>query len=184
MNMVTERLVLRRFTEDDIEAFAGYRSDPRVARYQGWSAPVPLTAAAELVRELAGGDPQQPGWFQYAIELRATRTLIGDIGVNLHENRMQAEIGFTLATAYQGQGYATEAVRRVLDHLFGDHGLHRVSAECDARNLASVRLLTRLGFRHEGHRVAHTWLKGEWTDDLLFGLLATDSPTPDRIGTS
>lgn len=180
--MMTERLMLRRFTEDDSEAFAGYRSDPRVARYQGWSAPVPLAAAAELVGEFAGGDPQQPGWFQYAVELRATRTLIGDVGVNLHENRMQAEIGFTIATAYQGQGYATEALRRVLDHLFGERGLRRVSAECDARNLASARLLTRLGFRQEGHRIAHTWLKGEWTDDLLFGLLTTDWHSPAEHG--
>lgn len=176
--MLTERLVLRRFTEDDIEAFATYRSDPRVARYQGWSAPVSLVAAAELVRELAAGDPQQPGWFQYAIELRATRTLIGDIGVNLAENRIQAEIGFTIAIAYQGQGYAAEAIRRVLEHLFGDRGLYRVSADCDARNLPSARLLTRLGFRQEGHHLGHVWLKGEWTDDLLFGVLATDWSTP------
>lgn len=68
----------------------------------------------------------------------------------------------------------------MLDHLFGERGLCRVSADCDARNLASTRLLTRLGFRPEGHRIAHTWLKGEWTDDLLFGLLATDWPTRMR----
>jgi aminoglycoside 6'-N-acetyltransferase len=113
-----------------------------------------------------------PGWFQYAVELRSVPGLIGDVGVNLHDNRMQAEIGFTLAAAYQGHGYATEAVRRVLDHLFTDRGLHRVSAECDARNVRSAQLLERVGFRREGHRVANTWTKGEWTDDLLFGLLA------------
>jgi aminoglycoside 6'-N-acetyltransferase len=52
--------------------------------------------------------------------------------------------------------------------------VRRVSAECDARNAASARLLARLGFRAEGRRVEHTWIKGEWTDDLLFGLLARD----------
>lgn len=100
--------------------------------------------------------------------------LVGDVGVGLHDNRMQAEVGYTLATAHQGRGYATEAVRRVLEHLFEEHGLHRVAAECDARNERSARLLMRLGFRQEGHRVQSTWAKGEWTDDLLFGLLGTE----------
>ncbi|HEV8558436.1 MAG TPA: GNAT family protein [Actinophytocola sp.] len=59
--------------------------------------------------------------------------------------------------------------------MFGN-GIRRVSAECDARNTASARLLERLGFRREGLRIEHTWIKGEWTDDLLFGLLARDWP--------
>jgi RimJ/RimL family protein N-acetyltransferase len=64
-------------------------------------------------------------------------------------------------------------VRAVLQDLFGRRGLRRVSAECDARNSASARLLERLGFQQEGHRPEFTWIKGEWTDDLLFGLLAS-----------
>jgi aminoglycoside 6'-N-acetyltransferase len=79
-----------------------------------------------------------------------------------------------LATTAQGHGYMTEALRALLDHLFRTQGLHRVSAECDARNLRSVALLERLGFVREGLRTANTWIKGEWTDDLLFGLLARD----------
>jgi len=106
--------------------------------------------------------------------LRSGGTLIGDLGVNLHENLQQAEIGFTLATRYQGLGYGSEAVAGMLKHLFADRGLHKVSAECDARNRASARLLERVGFRREGLRRAHTFIKGEWTDDLEFGVLATD----------
>jgi aminoglycoside 6'-N-acetyltransferase len=170
----TQRLMLRRFRPEDAAALAAYRSDPEVARYQSWVAPVSLEAARALVAEFAARDPQRPGWFQYGIELEREHVLIGDIGVNLHENRMQAETGFTLAPAYQRRGYATEAVRRVIGHLFDDQGLHRVSAECDARNLRSARLLRRVGFRPEGRRRANTWIKGEWTDDLLFGLLADE----------
>jgi RimJ/RimL family protein N-acetyltransferase len=169
----TERLVLRRFRAEDVDAFAAYRSDPDVARYQSWEAPVPLAEAARQVRRFAVADPTVPGWFQYAIEHRALSVLIGDVGVRLEPNLMQAEIGFTMASAFQGKGFATEAVRCVLNRLFRS-GIHRVSAECDARNTASARLLERLGFRREGRRVEHTWIKGEWTDDLLFGLLARD----------
>jgi RimJ/RimL family protein N-acetyltransferase len=168
----TRRLQLRRFRVDDAAVFAAYRSDPEVARYQSWDAPVSLPDATALVAEFRASDPRSPGWFQYAVELRAEPALIGDVGVNLHDNRMQAEVGFTVAAAYQGHGYATEAVLCVLHHLFAGEGLRRVSAECDARNLRSARLLERAGFRREGHRVAANWIKGEWTDDLLFGLLA------------
>ena len=170
----TARLRLRRFLPDDAPALAAYRSDPAVARYQTWREPVSPEAAAGLVARFAAGDPTEPGWFQYAVELAATGELIGDVGVRLDENRMQADLGFTLARAHQGRGYATEAVTALLDLLFTEHGLRRVSAECDARNTASARLLERVGFRREGRRAAHTWIKGEWTDDLLFGLLADD----------
>ncbi|MFJ6984659.1 MULTISPECIES: GNAT family N-acetyltransferase [unclassified Streptomyces] len=172
MLIETSRLTLRRFRPDDAPALAAYRSDPEVARYQGWTAPVSPRDAAELVREFAAGDPARPGWFQYAVELTAEGSLVGDVGVRLHENGMQAELGFTLAPARQGRGYASEAVRAVLGDLFDGRGLHRVSAECDARNTPSARLLERVGFRREGERPEFTWIKGEWTDDLLYGLLA------------
>jgi RimJ/RimL family protein N-acetyltransferase len=169
MVLATARLTLRRFRPTDAAAFQRYRSDPDVARYQSWTAPVPADEASRLVEEFAAGVPSEPGWFQYAIDLDGT--LIGDVGVLLHDNRMQAEIGFTIAPEHQGHGYATEAVSAVVDELFA-RGLCRVSAECDARNRRSTHLLQRVGFRIEGYRPANTWIKGEWTDDLLFGLLA------------
>jgi aminoglycoside 6'-N-acetyltransferase len=168
----TERLTLRRFIPADAEAFAAYRSDPGVARWQGWDAPVPLAEAIETVERFGTADPAAPGWFQYAADLDGQ--LIGDIGLNLHRNLMQADLGFTLAPAYQGKGYATEAVRGILEYVFVERELHRVSAECDARNTASANLLRRTGFTQEGLRLSNTWLKGEWTDDMLFGLLRTD----------
>lgn len=174
MLLTTERLVLRRFRPADAETLAAYRSDPGVARYQSWDAPYSLAKAQYAVESMASADPTQPGWFQYAVELTAESVHIGDVGVNLHDNRMQAEIGYTLAPRRQGHGYATEAVRAVLEHLFRVQGLHRVSAECDARNIASARVLERAGFQREGLLRRHTWIKGEWTDDLLYGLLEVD----------
>jgi RimJ/RimL family protein N-acetyltransferase len=167
--ITTERLELRRFHPEDAEAFAAYRSVPEVAHYQSWSAPFSLAEARATVARFADGDPLLPGWFQYAIALDGL--LIGDIGLNTFDNLMQADIGYTLAPAYQGRGYATEAVGGLLEHLFTDRDLHRVSAECDARNVSSARLLERLGFQQEGFRPENTWFKDEWTDDLLFGLL-------------
>jgi aminoglycoside 6'-N-acetyltransferase len=174
VTLTTARLVVRRFRPADAEALAAYRSDPAVARYQSWQTPLSTEDAAELIRVFQAGDPTSPGWFQYAIARGEDDVVIGDVGVNRHDNGMQAEIGFTLARSSWRRGYAYEAASRVLDQLFRVDGLLRVSADCDARNQASARLLDRLGFRREGLRRAHTWIKGEWTDDLLFGLLADE----------
>lgn len=174
MPIATERLLLRRFSDADAETLAAYRSDPEVARYQSWDAPFPLDRARAAVQGFQEADPEAPGWFQWAIERTAGGAHLGDLGVHLHHNRRQAGLGFTLAAQFQGRGYATEAVLGMLDHLFRVQGLHKVSAECDARNVRSAALLTRAGFRQEGHLRAHTWFKGEWADDLLFGLLAED----------
>ncbi|MFI7601614.1 GNAT family N-acetyltransferase [Actinoplanes sp. NPDC049681] len=174
MLITTERLVLRRFRLEDAGALAAYRSDPAVARYQSWNSPYSLDKARYAVQTMVAADPGQPGWFQYAVELADENTLVGDVGVNLADNLRQAEIGYTLAPRWQGHGYATEAVRAVLDQLFRVRGLHKVSAECDARNAASARLLERVGFTREGHLRQHTWIKNEWTDDLLYGLLSEE----------
>jgi RimJ/RimL family protein N-acetyltransferase len=170
--ITTERLELRHFRPGDAESFSAYRSVPEVARFQSWTAPFGLDQARTTVAGFAEGDPLQPGWFQYAIALDGL--LIGDIGLNTFDNLMQADIGYTLAPEYQGKGYATEAVGGLIEHLFTERDLHRVSAEVDARNVASARLLQRLGFQQEGFRPQNTWFKEEWTDDLLFGLLQSN----------
>jgi RimJ/RimL family protein N-acetyltransferase len=170
----TERLVLRRFREEDAGALAAYRNDPEVARYQSWSVPYSPERAHYSVRSMAAADPGQPGWFQFAVTLERDGALIGDVGVNLDGNLRQAEIGYTIAPAFQRQGYGAEAVRAVLRYLFEERGLHRVSAECDARNEASARLLERVGFTREGLRRQHAWFKNEWADELLFGLLRAE----------
>ena len=168
-----ERIVLRRFAMADLVTFVGYRSDPDIARYQGWEAPYPRAAGERMIRELLRQHPDTPGqWFQFAMELRATGELIGDCasGTDLEDAR-QAEIGFTLRPEFQGRGYATEGARTLLGYLFGARAMHRVTARCDPRNAASVAVLERLGMRREGHLVESTWSKGEWTDDLLFAVL-------------
>jgi RimJ/RimL family protein N-acetyltransferase len=174
MLIATDRLILRRFRAADAPVLAEYRSDPAVARYQSWDAPFPLLRAETAVANFAAADPDKPGWFQYAVERVEDERLVGDVAVHLHDNLLQAELGFTLAAAYQRRGYATEAVHAVLDRLFSLQGLHKVTGECDARNVASAALMERLGFVREGHLREQTYLKGEWTDDLLYGLLAAE----------
>jgi aminoglycoside 6'-N-acetyltransferase len=172
----TPRLVLRRLVADDAHRLAQYRSDPAVAVYQGWDAPYPLEAAQRFVADHDGRHPDTPGeWFQLGIAaVTEPGRLLGDVGVFVDgDDPRLARVGFTLAADAQGRGYATEAVTAVLDWLF-DRGKHRVSADCDARNVRSAALLERVGMRREGHHLASAWWKGEWTDELVFAVLASE----------
>ena len=176
--LATERLVLRRFRPDDLDAFVAYRSDPGIARYQSWEAPYPPDQAHQLLRELQRTHPDTPGeWFQFAVARREADRLIGDCAALVRaDDPRQAEIGFTLAAEHQGQGYATEAVRRLLHYLLIERGKHRVTATCDDRNTRSAAVLERVGMRREGHLLESTWSKGEWTSDLLYGALRREWP--------
>jgi aminoglycoside 6'-N-acetyltransferase len=173
LRLETDRLILRSFQDEDLQPFVAYRSDPEVARYQGWEAPYSPAKAAKFIEELKQTRPGQPGeWCQIAITLKTTGQMIGDCAFHvLAEDPQQAEIGFTLARAYQGQGYATEAVIRLLAYLFDDLKLHRVRAFCDAENLASARLLERVGLRREGHLIENLWFKGRWASEYSYAIL-------------
>jgi RimJ/RimL family protein N-acetyltransferase len=177
--LTTERLVLRRFRPEDLDTFVAYRSDPLIARYQGWEAPYPAGQARQFMQQLQDSHPDTPGeWFQFAISLRGADGLIGDCGAHVQaEDPRQAEIGFTLAPRYQGYGYATEAVRRLLHYLLIERGKHRVRASCDDRNTRSAAVLERVGMRREGHLLESTWSKGEWTNDLLYAVLRREWPS-------
>lgn len=170
----TPRLILRPFAEKDIEAFAAYRSDPLVAIYQGWEVPYSLEQAARFVSEMQAATPGHPGeWYQLAMEIKATGEMIGDCAFQvLRWDERQAEVGITLASAYQGRGYASEGMGCLLDYLFGELHLHRVRANTDPQNTASAQLLKRLGFRHEGRWLQSLWFKGAWADENWYAILS------------
>jgi len=178
LRLETERLVLRTFQIKDIESFRAYRSDPRVARYQSWQTPYSLELATQFVTEMHNQKPGLPGqWFQIALELKEDERMIGDYAFHLTEDSLQAEIAMTLAPAYQGKGYALEAGRCLLDHLFNQYPIHRIFANVDPRNAASIRLMGRLGLRFEGHFISSMWLKGEWVDENWYAILREEWET-------
>lgn len=182
-SLTTARLELRRFRVDDLEAFVAYRSDPEVARYQSWLAPYPVQEGRDLIEQLQRSNPDTPGeWFQFAVTPRGGGPLIGDCAaLVLPEEPRHAEVGFTFAPAYQGRGYATEAVIRLLEYLLVERGKHRVAASCDDRNLRSAALLERVGMRREAHLIESSWWKGEWTNDLCYAILQREWLSRKRI---
>jgi aminoglycoside 6'-N-acetyltransferase len=150
---------LRRFRLDDLPAFAAYRADPVVARWQGWS-PMTVDAARAFVVEMSTIPLFVRGeWAQLALADSASDALLGDIGLFLSADGRDAEIGITLARAAQGRGVATEGVALALGLVFAATDVERVAGVTDARNGPCIRLLERAGMRRRARR--ETLFRGE-----------------------
>jgi RimJ/RimL family protein N-acetyltransferase len=172
----TLRLILRPFQEPDLAAFTAYRSDPEVAHYQSWEAPFSPAQAAVYLEEMVQAHPGMPGeWYSFAIERQSDLGIIGDCAFQVLSNDpLQAQIGYTLAREHWKKGYAAEAVQGLLDYLFEEFNLHRITATCDAENTASFRLLERVGMRREAHFIENIWFKGSWGSEYVYAILRSE----------
>ncbi len=145
--ILTDRLLLRRFTLGDLEAFQRYRADPELARYQGWEPMPDAEGRAFLMEQATRVLGPQGEWLQVAIAHRETDGIIGDIGLCVvDEPGGVVELGYTIVRAAQRKGYGAEAVRGVVAGLRACGRVRSVVATTDTRNLASAALLRRIGF--------------------------------------
>lgn len=169
----TERLIIRPFQDADVDSFLAYRNDPQVAKYQGWTFPYPREKAVEFIAQIKIVSPVAIGVnYQAAIENKETGELIGDLFYLIGQgDAPQARIGYTLSRAQWGKGFASEAAACLLDFFFHELNVHRVVADCDTENTASVQLLERLGFRREAHFIESFWMGDYWGDEYYYGIL-------------
>jgi RimJ/RimL family protein N-acetyltransferase len=172
----TERLVLRPFASDDLGALHAIQSDEGVARWL-YNEPRTLEETRELLSHKVGADAlrAEGGWLSAAVALAATGELVADVSLHwASETHRQGELGFVVHPGHQGNGYATEASRPLLDFAFGPLRLHRVIGRLEARNVGSARVLEKLGMRREAHLVENEWVKGEWQSELVYAILARE----------
>jgi RimJ/RimL family protein N-acetyltransferase len=170
----TSRLVLRALGPDDVPALFAIFGDAEVCRY--WSRPpLPdLAAAAALQAEIARHFAERT-LFQWGIAERAGGRIVGTCTLAaLSPEHRRAEVGYALARAAWGRGYAAEALPALVRFAFTALDLHRLEADVDPRNAPSVRSLERAGFAREGHLRERWFQQGEWQDAALYGLLRAD----------
>jgi RimJ/RimL family protein N-acetyltransferase len=172
----TERLLLRPFVPDDVEAMYEIQSDAEVARYL-YNEPRSREEVESLLElKVAGAGVDGEGqWLSAAAVLRDGGELVADISLLwASEQHRQGELGFVSHPTHQGKGYATEAARPMLAFAFETLGLHRVVGRAEARNAASARVLEKLGMRREAHLIENEWVKGEWQSELVYAMLARE----------
>jgi RimJ/RimL family protein N-acetyltransferase len=167
-SLKTERLHLRPLQNGDAAALSAYRNLPEVARYQAWDS-FDLETTTQFVAEQSEADFGIPGsWFQVALIETGANEFVGDCGLCCRPGEpAHVELGITLAPEHQKLGYATEAIRCVLDFLFNTMKKDQVSVVTDAENKAAIALFKRLGFREAAFLQEHVWFKGRWGSEYI-----------------
>lgn len=168
------RLLLREARESDIDELLRFRNDPAVNRFmlrtsvdpdtfrQEWLAPsdTDFSCVAEL-----GGDVVAMGFLE----------VVDGMGQPGMPPRTEGLIGYIVAPGSAGQGVATDLARGLLTAAFERLGLRRVTAGCNADNLASVRVLEKAGMRREQHGIEDSWhAELGWVDGYQYALLSRE----------
>ncbi len=167
--IASTRLFLRPITLQVAEAIFRYRSNTLANRFQGWI-PHTISDVHEFINQKISSRINIPDtWFQLGIVTKDNVNLIGDIGIHfLKSEPSGVELGVTLDSDFQGQGFATEALTGIIPYLFGELNKHRIIAFIDPNNESSIKLFERLGFRRQEFSVESDVALPEWPGDLVF----------------
>lgn len=169
----TERLILRNFELTDLDAVMSYYNEPDVQRYLDWKVRDKGECRQALDIMHTQVSLQRPGdTLSRAIVRKDNNVLIGQVSLRWADATAgQGELRFAMHPKFRGRGYATEAVKAMLDLAFDHFHIHRVFARLDARNNRSVKLMHRIGMRLEAHYREHALFQGEWDEELHFAIL-------------
>lgn len=170
----TERLELRPVGDEDVDRILEYRNLPEVTRWllRTEVDPASLQATWRRVAE----DPDD-----HSMAVTLDGLVIGTVSLDVVDGmgqpgmpaRTEAQLGYIFDPAYGGLGYATEAVSAMVVYAFDRLGVRRITAGCFADNLASVRILEKVGMRREQHGVGDSWhAELGWVDGYTYALLA------------
>jgi RimJ/RimL family protein N-acetyltransferase len=170
----TKRLILRDYSETDIDDIHEYGSDPEVVKHMPFG-PNTHEDSQNYLNEVIVKQKEEPRIdYAIAVELKSEDKLIGGCRVNKVSER-EAHLGYILNQNYWGNGYATEAAKAMVEYAFTELGVHRVYADCHPENTASIRVLEKVGMVLEGRRRDYMIFHGEYSDTLLFSILERES---------
>ena len=168
--METERLLMRRFKPDDGKDLFEYLSDEKVVEFEPY---LTFNCKEEVAKEAERRSHNDSWW---AVCLKGCEKLIGNVCLFKQEFDTW-ELGYVFNANYWGKGYATEAVRTVIDNAFKNHNVRRIIAMCDPLNERSWKLLDRLGMRREGHLRQNIYFRKDefdnpiWKDTYEYAIL-------------
>ncbi|MGV2939243.1 GNAT family N-acetyltransferase [Mesobacillus sp. LC4] len=171
----TKRLILREPDEDDFEDIHEFKSDPQVVKYLTWGPNSREETLQSLRKQIAFQNEENRKIHVLAVEIKDTKKVIGNALFMVRDHDFKtAEIGYFINSNYWKQGYGIEIVSGLLYLGFNTMEVHRIYAVCDAENKGSIKLLTKKGFRHEGHFIKNLKVKGQWRDHYLFAMLSEE----------
>lgn len=171
----TRRLRLRDYVPSDLEAVHVFASDPAVVEHLPFGPNDLADTDAFLGRAMASARASPRRTYEVALTDRETHELIGGIRLGIQSDvHRDASLGYILRRDLWGRGLVTEAAAALVNLGFARLGLHRIWATCSVENVASRRVLEKIGMHREAHLRDHLWVKGRWRDSYLYAFLESD----------
>jgi RimJ/RimL family protein N-acetyltransferase len=172
-----ERIYLRDHTAADLGTFHAWMNDPVVTRYLSQHSES-IEQSLKLLSHAVAQNKAFPrkDYFFAVVELE-TGQIVGEAGFSIQspsDSGGVAEMGFFLFQPYWGKGYASEAAKLIIDFGFSELSLHKITAGCDARNLASEKVMIHCGMQKEAHFKLHRLIDGVWSDRVEYAILRSD----------
>ncbi len=182
--MTTQRLILRPFTLSDAPLVQQLAGDEAIAS-TALNIPHPFEdGMAQAWISTHQPDYEASKAANFAIVLGHEQILIGAAGLSISSSDLRAELGYWIGKAYWGYGYASEAAQALIHFGFEVLSLNRIYATCLRRNIASARVLQKLGMAHEGSLRQHVYHRGQFEDLEEYGLLKQDFMRLEECDTS
>ncbi|OQP65883.1 GNAT family acetyltransferase [Niastella vici] len=176
MKLQTDRLNFRQVSTDDINNIHELHSLPETDKFNTLGIPETIQETEGIIKEWLVEQNAKPQIsYVFCLDLVDTNKFIGLIALNIGKpNYKTAEVWYKIHLDYWGQGYATEALIKLLDFSFNELKLHRIEAGCAVENIASSRVLEKVGLIKEGMKRKKLPIRGEWKDNYFYAILDED----------
>jgi [ribosomal protein S5]-alanine N-acetyltransferase len=169
--LTTERLLLRKTKQEDVNEMFFLRSDEEVRKYINKAPAKSLEEASAFIQKLHDLEKLNEG-ITWAITLKGDDKLIGTICFwNIQPEHHRAEIGYIMYPQHHGKGIMHEALNAILDYGFNTVKFHSVEAKVNPENMASIKLLTRNKFVREAYYKEDYYFDGAYLDTAVYSLL-------------
>lgn len=170
-NLETERLLLRRLNDNDVNEVLELRGNPETMKF----IPRPLAKntddALEHIKMINDKIDENIG-INWAVTIKGSDKMIGLLGhYRIQPENHRAEIGYMILPQFQGKGYVTEAVKAVMEYGFNQMNLHSIEAVIDPGNYASEKALQKIGFVKEAHIHENELYDGKFWDTVIYSML-------------
>jgi ribosomal-protein-alanine N-acetyltransferase len=165
----TPRLTLRPPRATDVDAYLTFATDAEFAFF-AYPADITREVLTDFIARYLDAPPDELQMFMVLHK----RDLIGSIELDIDAPNCLASLGYAIARAQWNRGFATEAASAVIDYAFRTLGIEKVWARADSRNVASLRVLTKLGMQREGTLRQHVMRRGERVDRVCYGILRSE----------
>jgi len=174
MELITPRLKLREFVEEDFQAFREMESRPEMHIYERM--PPSIEESRKSLETFISNQLEISRTnFRFAITIPPKDSVRGLVKLTREREAIREwEVGWAVHSDEWGKGYGTEAAWFVIDWAFREFKVHRMVAFCHVSNAASVRVMEKLGMHQDGRLRETRWLNGEWWDEYVYAVLERD----------